>query len=671
MRMCLITETSKRELFESSLALEDNVAPPISLSAPELGNGDVFEQPTVRSAFSSTELLHERAMARFYQDMAEEETETLRRKNSLQRRRSFGSRSRVSGSLQELRPLGERTDLLGRSEKELEENKPLVRENSDIVPVKVNIGRKTFSRDSMDSMLSVEDPDRKPPLVQQPSEEDREYEDSSFDEDEYDEEEEESVGDENVEEEFDEGDEEARDERRELPYSSESEEDSRYSYSLDEDTYQPNRKMRYNEDTLISAYERRGPVILGKVTQDSIRASASKSDLPFIQENATCKEVKLKPILKRHTANNSSVVEKNTDPMIVDSIPNEDDKAKTVVTPEKRFEPNFTATLPKPILKIREQSQESISSNNQNRGGPLLAVEPELNLLSSSRTNIDEGSDYETTVKKKQVRIEEPADMMSRGVAERLEYTERAKSGSLADDVDTSRVLISHYSDIVKEFGRIKKPSKSLYLNYEALKAAADREERVSPQIQDIHGEEPKEEGHNDDKEVHLQTLVSDELEPPLNLLPNRALTVEESNEVPLSRQIYKNSDPPPMKKSLAPKRHKKRSPSPSLRPPPTLPNVKEETISEQTLFLTRTPSPELHPRPFTPTEKKVHSYFDFLTDFSLFILACWLYLFKDERLSIPILFLMIYRQAHQAFQRKMEALRNKLPRRLLFWGKQ
>uniref|UniRef100_A0A182MCW9 Uncharacterized protein n=1 Tax=Anopheles culicifacies TaxID=139723 RepID=A0A182MCW9_9DIPT len=52
--------------------------PPLSLSAPEL-NVEPPPAPTLRAGVSSTELLYERAMARFYQAVAYEESENQRK----------------------------------------------------------------------------------------------------------------------------------------------------------------------------------------------------------------------------------------------------------------------------------------------------------------------------------------------------------------------------------------------------------------------------------------------------------------------------------------------------------------------------------------------------------------------------------------------------------------
>lgn len=52
--------------------------------------------------------------------------------------------------------------------------------------------------------------------------------------------------------------------------------------------------------------------------------------------------------------------------------------------------------------------------------------------------------------------------------------------------------------------------------------------------------------------------------------------------------------------------------------------------------------------------EANVRSAFAYLTDLAMFLLACWLYIFKDARLAIPILALMIYRQLGEELQKRM-----------------
>lgn len=73
-------------------------------------------------------------------------------------------------------------------------------------------------------------------------------------------------------------------------------------------------------------------------------------------------------------------------------------------------------------------------------------------------------------------------------------------------------------------------------------------------------------------------------------------------------------------------------------------------------------PSPSPEPRCTTPTEPmqataelNVRSTLSYATDLAMFLLACYLYAFRDARLSIPILILMVYRQVRSAFVNKIQ----------------
>ncbi|KAJ9581697.1 hypothetical protein L9F63_023124, partial [Diploptera punctata] len=84
-------QSEKETRRDSELAMfgESSVPPPISLSAPEIGGGENLITSPLRNAVSSTELLHEQAMARFYQAVAEEEAEKAReRKDRMERKLS-------------------------------------------------------------------------------------------------------------------------------------------------------------------------------------------------------------------------------------------------------------------------------------------------------------------------------------------------------------------------------------------------------------------------------------------------------------------------------------------------------------------------------------------------------------------------------------------------------
>ncbi|KAG5873324.1 hypothetical protein JTB14_005304 [Gonioctena quinquepunctata] len=52
--------------------------------------------------------------------------------------------------------------------------------------------------------------------------------------------------------------------------------------------------------------------------------------------------------------------------------------------------------------------------------------------------------------------------------------------------------------------------------------------------------------------------------------------------------------------------------------------------------------------------EVKVHRFVDYLTDLAMFAVACWLYLFDNELLAVPVLLVMVYRQLQVEISRRI-----------------
>lgn len=66
----------------------------------------------------------------------------------------------------------------------------------------------------------------------------------------------------------------------------------------------------------------------------------------------------------------------------------------------------------------------------------------------------------------------------------------------------------------------------------------------------------------------------------------------------------------------------------------------------------------------FAVTEVKVRGVVDYVTDLAMFVVACWLYLFNNELLAIPVLIIMVYRQLNAWIKTKIPKwmLRKKKP---------
>lgn len=177
---------------------------------------------------------------------------------------------------------------------------------------------------------------------------------------------------------------------------------------------------------------------------------------------------------------------------------------------------------------------------------------------------------------KKHVTIEEPS----------REYEPQRKTE------DTSLVIINHYSDIVKQYGNVQKPPVKRYMTYEELKAAAQLAECEMESFEGVEDE-------FDDEELD-DVFLDDQ--------PDKYQTEFET---------LHSSAPGPV--------------------------VKIEVETEK-------------------VKRRVHFFFDFCLDFFMFTFACWVYCFKDERLALPIILLMVYRQLY-------DKIKNKLPK-FDFWRK-
>lgn len=167
---------------------------------------------------------------------------------------------------------------------------------------------------------------------------------------------------------------------------------------------------------------------------------------------------------------------------------------------------------------------------------------------------------------KKHVRIEEPEK-------ERKEPVKK-------EDVDTSLVIINHYSDIVKQYGNVQKPVAKKYMTYEELKAAAQMAEceTIDDDLEDPELDD-----------VFLENEESPREPEPVHPCEAAAVLVKPKGETEIVR-------------------------------------------------------------------RRVHFLFHFCIDLFMFAFACWVYCFKDERLAIPVIVLMVYRQLY-------DKIKNKLPK--------
>lgn len=173
MPMMIVLKINSRIIFKENsfcflenesfdLDMEEYFAPPppLSQSAPEL-NTALPEGPILRTAVSSTELLYERAMARFYKAVEFEETENARKRSisvdQETRRQSFsaeleGKRLSLQMDPQEAALMRLRINSLSESEKMSALKRRL---SGDTPNLHINVPRKLSFKDDDDTQINT------------------------------------------------------------------------------------------------------------------------------------------------------------------------------------------------------------------------------------------------------------------------------------------------------------------------------------------------------------------------------------------------------------------------------------------------------------------------------------------------------------------------------------
>lgn len=382
-----------------------------------------------------------------------------------------------------------------------------------------------------------------------------------------------------------------------------------------------------------------------------------------------------KPILKRPSIDNSA---KENDTQ------QDDQKTKTNKTEKKKFLQLFDKKKTPSAEDLKKSPSPQSKKNISKSGGETKAVEENV------KTKAKE-VEKEKTLQRRQSSIEE------------------------------NKVAIDHYSDLVRELGGSKKPKVPLYLNSEALSQLAaeteDEEMQVSPaapskeqlnkntdtlKSNEIVKQEP---ASKDYVEISVEqtksisylvreikrdqtpsnervcsptaqnlaeTCVSSDGGSSAGVIAKRKpLTRMRSNSSTRSKQT---ESPGPGMYSAAARRPESRTSTRSQSKSPA--SQQRTSLTSTVLKVQRFPirdvnsirrSPSVSPVPRTKTpeqmfeeaEIKVKSSLNYATDFTMFLLACWLYMFKDARLAIPILVLMVYRQVKNALEKKMPKWKN------------
>lgn len=704
----------------SDQEFESILPPQLSLSTPELGL-ETPVAPTMRRCVSSTELLYEKAMQRFYAAVQLEESEkNNRRSESID---PYGHHD-LPSSRKRLSSFGE----------------------SDALERRNSIKRK-FSTEKINlPQKALDNKEQTNKLVKKDIEQDEIVDEPHIDEAE------------EIEEEIRDLKKEILDSQRKLslgkrhsPSSSiEFEEDytdstasSASMSSLDSmekfknvihsisiekqdelDTYNPmmssrtvsSSNIRTIDDDVIESSR----MLLNETLLEKKAASAT-----FIaNEQQVSKESKEEEDEEENRVSDEEHIEDNTYQQEARALspyrtPDADQSSIALTKPLPMPSPDF---VPKPILK--RPSTETDTKEKKTKQKTKTKKTERKSLLQLFKKTPSTGN--LNTPAEKSAPTESTSKMSAAALAKKKSMEQRQSS------FEENKVAIDHYSDIVKELSTSRRPKVPIYMSTEELKKAAEKEasehnlsqqsaassqssiadrilrppaspqppKQVEPILRPVIklkesdsrsifaiklSKDPKK--MNEMKLETKPAVVEVEDEPdeilyqPYNSISpppvpepehTRGRSKEATGAIPKKRaasgtRSRSNSalrsktvkEAPSAVKQRAPSktRMKSQSKSPSgKRAPFHVARIGIRDGTERSPALTPEPRSQTPEQLLDEAEKKVKSTMVYVTDVTMLIVACWVYMFKDARLVLPILALMIYRQAGSA-------LKNKIPK--------
>lgn len=522
--------------------MEDALSPPpLSLSAPEISTRNILPFKALRNAVSSTELLHERAMARFYKAIAMKEEQTKQHDEVTHRHDTINN------------DIPYKPD---EHQQEIIDNK-----HTPKSPVPPNTG--TFKTPEIFIKTdSIENKQYKytPELVSQDSETSQnKWQQMSFDEDYT-----------------------ASTVSTDGEYSDEdslSEEIDRLQYNVEEETYNPRNKTTRPSPVKELSEEHELENMENELEEERPKLSPLP-DPNFIP----------KPILKRREADNVNNVHVNKSEVGENQVDNNRKKEKI--------------TLLKRITKMPVQKPFNLPK-----------------ILNKKEKDKKDGSNIQNTDNKTEDNLENINDKV----------------------IEESKTVIDYYGNIVKEYGSHKKSTTPLYLSTDDLKTVAEKQQLVRKE-EEIESPSVHEE-KNSKSEKKQKALSKESLE---SKSRSKASTLVAKTKKPVNKHV--TAQPETIRK-ITPKVEKNiptKEQDSNLKLP-----IKTSQNTQVVLKKTERATiiiPIDYQKLEEQAKRNVRTAIDYTVDVCLLLLAFWVYLFKDERLAIPILILIIYRQLQETF---------------------
>lgn len=294
--------------------------------------------------------------------------------------------------------------------------------------------------------------------------------------------------------------------------------------------------------------------------------------------------------------------------------------------------PNF---VPKPILKRRQTDNSEIK---QNTNVNVLRVNDKIQPKISTKSKKDD----KLTIFKKITKMPNQKSFqfpkfVSKKEPEKIEdeihngkHQINTKNERIQDKVsDEGRTVIDYYTNIVKEYGSQKKSTTPIYLKTEDLKAVAEKQRF-----------EIKEDSPTQNKKTKLKKSTNKTIDNKVTTAKSKTDSVDKAMKLRHAANVDKRT------------LEKKNKPLNVSRPTTPESHKLQKKITQQVVLRKAERATIVIPINYQELEakakKNVRSAIDYTVDVCLLLLAFWVYFFKDERLAIPFLVLIIYRQVQE-----------------------
>lgn len=282
-------------------------------------------------------------------------------------------------------------------------------------------------------------------------------------------------------------------------------------------------------------------------------------------------------------------------------------------------DPNF---IPKPILKKREAPDIQTAP---------LSIPQKPNGKSITEEKLKKDTIFKKITKMPKQKSFPFPKLLSKKEPEKIKKSETTmEKDKIANKLepdkisDEGRTIIDYYGSIVKEYGTSKKPVAPLYLNTDDLKTVAEKQ-------------------HSEQK---AETTPAKKI---TKVKKSGASKTTGTKEIPtkMNNSNSVRKIPPKPKPSNAIKPESKLATTVSENR-----NSDQKKCTQKVLLKKTERATIVIPIDYQELEKKaklkVRSVIDYTVDLCLLALAFWVYLFKDERLAVPFLTLLIYRQLQE-----------------------